>query len=153
MANLFRGQIKGSFAGLCALQVDFGVNVAGAYLPDQALRAAHADLRFWNRLGADFQIVGDILKHDGGAHRHFGRAFVGRDCQPQTNCQNQRQELQRQVVQHVASQEVHACRSVSEEAAPASELRWGSARRGELSAASDSSSFCVITVGSVTGDI
>ena len=105
MMNLLRSQIKGALARLGAGQIDLQIDIGALQASHQPLRTAQPDLRLRNVLRVDLQVLGNIPKLNGHFDRH-DRGVVLRHGQPQPDGEGERDELQAEVVQHVAAKEI-----------------------------------------------
>src|SRR5262252_421571 len=151
MANLLGGQLEGPCPGIDSGQVNLGLNLVRPQLPDGTLRAANADLRFGNGLGAELEVRRHVLEHDGGAHGNFGGLLVARNQEPEPGGQCERQQFQSQVVQHVTLDEPDHSRGSPAGPGPDFRCGAGSARGDSNLAPFSSSTPCAMGVGSETG--
>src|SRR5262249_6395008 len=111
--DLVVGQIKGALSGPDGTELNVGGNVGGLQAAHHPLRSAHADLGAWNVLRADFQVFVNVVKFNGNVHGDFGHGVAG-DGEPQGHGQGQREQLQAEVVEHVAMEEVvHGARATA----------------------------------------
>jgi hypothetical protein len=100
LMNLLSCEVEGAFSRPGAGEVDFYVDFLRTQTVYQTGWATNTDLGGRDIFGIDLQVRGNVVKLDGNSDSDLSDGIAS-NSQPQSNGEEQREDLQAQIVEHI----------------------------------------------------
>jgi hypothetical protein len=100
LVDLLSREVEGAFSRSGSREVDFHVDLIRTQTMHQTRWAANTNLGSGDILGIDLEGIGDVVKLDGNCDSDLSDGIAS-NSQPQSNGEEQRKDLQAQIVEHI----------------------------------------------------